>query len=151
MRTTKTAKTVTTAFDVARYLRTPKERAEYLNARLEDAPEDVAGYASALGDVARAHGMAKVASDTGLSRESLYKALSQRGNPSLATVLKVWWSARSERAHRSNPVGVEGEEAPRRDHERRTRTRLNAGPTPTRHGANRAGQDFQNPTYWSRE
>lgn len=90
MRTTKTAKTVTTAFDVARYLRTPKERAEYLNARLEDAPEDVAGYASALGDVARAHGMAKVASDTGLSRESLYKALSQRGNPSLATVLKVW-------------------------------------------------------------
>ena len=53
------------------------------------APDDAAGIARALGDIARAKGMSKVARETGLSRESLYKALSEDGNPSLATVLKV--------------------------------------------------------------
>ena len=43
----------------------------------------------ALGDIARAQGMAQVARDAGLSRESLYKALSEKGNPSFATILKV--------------------------------------------------------------
>lgn len=43
----------------------------------------------ALGDIARAKGMSQVARDAGLSRESLYKALSENGNPSFATVLKV--------------------------------------------------------------
>ncbi len=56
---------------------------------MEDAPEDAAGIARALGDIARAKGMTQVARDAGLSRESLYKALSENGNPTFATVLKV--------------------------------------------------------------
>ena len=81
--------TRTTQFDVADHLRTPEEMAAYLDAWLDEAPDDVAGIARALGSVARAKGMAQVARDTGLSRESLYRALSVNGNPSLATVLKV--------------------------------------------------------------
>jgi len=81
--------TGTAKFDIAKHLRTPDEMAAYLDAWLDEAPEDVAGIARALGDVARAKGMAQVARDTGLSRESLYRALSVNGNPSLATVLKV--------------------------------------------------------------
>ena len=76
-------------YDVAEQLRTPEERAAYLDAWLAEAPEDAAGIARALGDIARAAGMSQVAKDAGLSRESLYKALSERGNPSFATVLKV--------------------------------------------------------------
>ena len=82
-------KTRTLPYDVAEQLRTPKEMAAYLNAWLAEAPDDVAGIARALGDIARAKGMAQVARDAGLSRESLYKILSQNGNPSLATILKV--------------------------------------------------------------
>lgn len=85
----KVAKTKTTAYEVAEHLRTPEEMAAYLNAWLEDAPYDAAGIARALGDVARAKGMLQVANDAGLSRESLYRALSEDGNPSFATVLKV--------------------------------------------------------------
>lgn len=77
------------AYDVAEQLRTPAEMAAYLDARLTDAPDDAAGIARALGDIARAKGMSQVARDAGLSRESLYKALSENGNPSFATVLKV--------------------------------------------------------------
>ncbi len=76
-------------FDIAEQLRTPAEMAAYLAAWLEEAPNDVAGIARALGDVARAKGMSQVAKDAGLSRESLYKALSVDGNPSFATVTKV--------------------------------------------------------------
>ena len=82
-------KTKTLPYDVADYLRTPEEMAAYLDAWLTEVPDDVAGIARALGDIARAKGMSKVARETGLSRESLYKALSEDGNPSLATVLKV--------------------------------------------------------------
>lgn len=85
----KTAKTKTTRYDVADHLRTPEERAAYLDAWLEEAPDDAAGVLKALGDIARAKGMTEVAKDTGLSRESLYRALSADGNPSFATVLKV--------------------------------------------------------------
>jgi probable addiction module antidote protein len=81
--------TKTVGYDVAEQLRTPEEMAAYLDAWLEDAPEDVAGITRALGDIARAKGMSQVARDAGLSRESLYKALSEDGNPSFATVLKV--------------------------------------------------------------
>jgi len=88
-RTAKPAKTKTVAYDVAQQLRTPKEMAAYLDAWLTEAPDDVAGIARALGDIARAGGMTQVARDAGLSRESLYKALSEGGNPSFATVLKV--------------------------------------------------------------
>lgn len=79
----------TSAYDVAEHLRTPEEMAAYLDAWLEEAPDDVSGIARALGDIARAKGMSQVAKDAGLSRESLYRALSQDGNPSFATILKV--------------------------------------------------------------
>lgn len=82
-------RTKTVPYDVAAHLRTPEEMAAYLDAWLEDYPDDAAGIARALGDIARAKGMSQVARDAGLSRESLYKALSASGNPSFATVLKV--------------------------------------------------------------
>jgi len=82
-------KTKTYPYDVAKQLRTREEMAAYLDAWLTEAPDDSAGIARALGDVARAKGMAQLARDTGLSRESLYKALSDSGNPSLDTVLRV--------------------------------------------------------------
>jgi probable addiction module antidote protein len=82
-------KTRTTPYDVADYLETPEDMAAYLDAWIQEAPDDAPGIARALGDVARAKGMTQVAKDTGLSRESLYRALSADGNPSFATVLKV--------------------------------------------------------------
>jgi probable addiction module antidote protein len=85
----KSVKTKTAPYDVAEHLRTPEEIAAYLDAWLEEAPDDAAGIARALGDIARARGMTQVAKDAGLSRESLYRALSADGNPSFATVLKV--------------------------------------------------------------
>lgn len=85
----KIAKIRTTPYDVAEHLRTPEEMAAYLDAWLDEAPDDAAGIAKALGDIARAKGMSQVAKDAGLSRESLYRALSGDGNPSFATVLKV--------------------------------------------------------------
>lgn len=85
----KASKTKSMPYDVAEQLRTPQEMAAYLDAWLDEAPDDAAGIARALGDIARAKGMTQVAKDAGLSRESLYKALSSDGNPSFATVLKV--------------------------------------------------------------
>lgn len=82
-------KTKTTPYDVTEYLQTPEDMAAYLDAWLEEAPDDATGIARALGDIARAKGMTQVAKDAGLSRESLYRALSANGNPSFATVLKV--------------------------------------------------------------
>ena len=87
--TTTSPKTETVPYDVAAQLRTPEEMAAYLDAWLAEAPDDPKGIARALGDIARAKGMTKVARDAGLSRESLYKALSENGNPSFATILKV--------------------------------------------------------------
>ncbi len=83
------AETKTSDYDVAEHLRTPEEMAAYLDARLEEAADDVSGIARALGDIARAKGMSEVAREAGLSRESLYRSLSAEGNPSFATVLKV--------------------------------------------------------------
>ena len=82
-------KTITTRHDVAEHLRTPEEMAAYLEACLEDANGDAAFIAKALGDIARAKGMSQVARDAGLSRESLYKALSGERNPGFDTILKV--------------------------------------------------------------
>jgi probable addiction module antidote protein len=82
-------KTVTTRYDVAEHLRTPREMAAYLEACLEEANGDASFIAKALGDIARAKGMARVARDAGLSRESLYKALSGDRSPSFDTILKV--------------------------------------------------------------
>jgi probable addiction module antidote protein len=77
----------TVPFDAADFLKTPEEIADYLDEAFADG--DPAFIAQALGDAARARGMARVAGETGLSRESLYRALSKDGNPEFATVMKV--------------------------------------------------------------
>jgi probable addiction module antidote protein len=82
-------KTITSRYDVAEHIRTPKEMAAYFEACLEEANGDAAFIAKALGDIARAKGMAQVARDAGLSRESLYKALSGQRSPGFDTILKV--------------------------------------------------------------
>lgn len=82
-------KTVTTRYDVAEHLRSSEEMAAYLEACLEEAGDDAAFIAKALGDIARARGMAQVAREAGLSRESLYKALSGERSPEFDTILKV--------------------------------------------------------------
>ncbi len=83
------AKTMTTKYDVAEHLRTPEEMAAYLEASFEEANGDAAFIAKALGDIARAKGMSRVAQDAGLSRESLYRALSGERTPNFDTILKV--------------------------------------------------------------
>lgn len=82
-------KTKTSKYDVAEHLRTPEEMAAYLEACLEEADGDATFIAKALGDIARAKGMSQVARDAGLSRESLYKALSGDRAPTFDTILKV--------------------------------------------------------------
>lgn len=76
-----------TPWDAADFLTTPERIAEYLDTVFEDG--DPATIAAALGDVARAKGMSQVAKETGLAREALYRGLSDKGNPQLATVLDV--------------------------------------------------------------
>ena len=109
-------KTVTSPYDVAEHLRTPEEMAAYLEASMEEADGDAAFVAKALGDIARAKGMSQVACDAGLSRESLYKALSGDRNPSLDTVLRVVGALglklRAEAALDTDTVGP-GASAPR--------------------------------------
>ena len=80
-------KTKTIPWDSAKLLKTDRDVAHYLEAVFEDG--DPALITHALGVIARAKGMAKVAQSAGLGRESLYKALSPDGNPEFATVLKV--------------------------------------------------------------
>ena len=81
------AKIQTRPWDVAEHLKTEEDMALYMEAALEEG--DPALVAAALGDIARAKGMAQIARKAGLGRESLYKALSPEGNPEFATVLKV--------------------------------------------------------------
>jgi len=76
-------------FDSADYLRTEADIAAYLRACLEEAGDDPRFIVQALGTVARAKGMTDLARKTGLTREGLYKALSQDGNPSFGTVFRV--------------------------------------------------------------
>ena len=77
----------TRPYDTAEYLDTPERIAAYIEAVLEDG--DPALIRDAIGTVARARGMTQIAQETGLGRESLYKALSEKGNPSFETVTKV--------------------------------------------------------------
>ena len=72
---------------MAEHLKTDEDMAAYLEAALEDG--DPVLITHVLGTIARAKGMTQLARDTGLGRESLYKALSAEGNPEFATVLKV--------------------------------------------------------------
>lgn len=85
-KTTKRSRTLL-PFDAARYLTDDGAVAEYMSAVLETGDADL--LLMALGDVARARGMAQVAKDTGLGRESLYKALAPGAKPRFDTVLKV--------------------------------------------------------------
>lgn len=81
------AKTKTKRWDAADHLKTDEDVIAYLEAAFEDGDSGV--VAAALGDIARSKGMTKVARQAGLGRESLYKALSDGGNPELGTVLRV--------------------------------------------------------------
>jgi probable addiction module antidote protein len=79
--------TKTTAFDAADYLNSPEIQAEYLRAALEDG--DTNTIAMVLGDIARARGASQFAKDSGLSRETIYKAFRNGGNPTLDTLAKA--------------------------------------------------------------
>ena len=74
-------------FDAADYLTDEETIAEYLNAALENPNPDL--FLVAVRDVARARGMTQLAKDTGLGRESLYKALAPGAKPRYDTILKI--------------------------------------------------------------
>jgi probable addiction module antidote protein len=78
---------ITSPWDAAEHLETEEDMAAYLEAALEE--NDPSLIAAALGDIARAKGMSQIAKQTGLGRESLYKALSPEGNLEFSTILKV--------------------------------------------------------------
>ena len=82
-------RTPVTRFDAAEYLKTPEDMVAYLDACFEEDTGDGVLIRAALNDIARARGMTQVARDTGLGRESLYKALGSQGNPEFATIIKV--------------------------------------------------------------
>ena len=77
----------TTPYDSSEYLDSQEAIAAYMEEAL--ATDDPAFIASALGTIARARGMSQIARETGLSRESLYKALSAEGNPEFGTIIRV--------------------------------------------------------------
>ncbi len=76
-------------WDNADYLKTEEDIAAYFDACLEEDPGDGTLIRHALGTIARARGMTRLAHDTGMSREGLYKALSDSGNPEFSTIIKV--------------------------------------------------------------
>lgn len=77
----------TTRFDAAEHLKTAEEVSAYLNIVLEE--KNPASFMRALGTVARSEGMTEVARRAGVSRENLYDALTDEGNPRISTVMKV--------------------------------------------------------------
>ncbi|MEQ1929256.1 MAG: addiction module antidote protein [Parvularculaceae bacterium] len=79
----------TSRFDAAEYLDTPEKIAAYIEAILDEDGDDPAFIRKALNVAARAKGMSEVARAANMDRASLYKALSEEGNPSMETVLKV--------------------------------------------------------------
>lgn len=85
----KRAKETFAPFDAVDYLKSERDMVGYLEACMEEAGDDPALIAHALGDIARAKGMTQLAKETGLTREGLYKALNKDSNPSFGTVLKV--------------------------------------------------------------
>jgi probable addiction module antidote protein len=78
-----------TRWDAADYLKSKEDMALYLDACLDEDTGDGKLIRAALNDIARARGMSRLARDTGLTREGLYRALSANGNPELATVLRI--------------------------------------------------------------
>lgn len=102
-----------TPWDSAEILTSPEDMAGYLDAVFEDATatNDYSLLPHALGVVARAKGMTEIARETGLSRESLYKALSEEGNPSFATVMKVLQALSIELHAKAKSENKTGDEA----------------------------------------
>ncbi len=82
----------TKLWNVQDYLKTEEDCRLFLEAAFDDAGDDPAYLAHAIGEVARARGMTRVARKTGLAREALYRSLSSDGNPELGTVLKVLYA-----------------------------------------------------------
>lgn len=80
---------VFTPYDTADYLTSRQDAAAYLEAAIEEAGDDPAFIAQALGTIARSGNLSELALNVGMSREGLYKALSAEGNPSFATISKV--------------------------------------------------------------
>lgn len=78
-----------TPFDAANYLDDIEDAAGYLRVALEESHEDPAAVPRALGVIARSKNMSELARRVGMSRDGLYKALSDQGNPTWTTVLKV--------------------------------------------------------------
>lgn len=76
-------------WDIQDHLKTDKERRSYFEAALEEAGDDPVYIAHVLGDIAKSYGMTRLAEETGLTREGLYKSFSKKGNPSFVTVSKV--------------------------------------------------------------
>ena len=83
------AKVTYSRYDTVDYLRTEEDIALYMEAVMEEGGDDANLIAHALGDVARARNMSQLAREVGMTREGLYKALSNEGNPSFATIMKV--------------------------------------------------------------
>jgi len=78
-----------TKWDAAEHLRTRKDACLYLEACAEEDPGDGSLIRAALNDIARAGNMSRLAREAGMSREGLYKALSESGNPTFTTVMRV--------------------------------------------------------------
>lgn len=95
--------TTTTAFDVSDYLDSPELIAEYLNVTIESGSPEL--LYKAIGNIAKAKGMASIAEDTGLGRESLYKSLSVNGSPKFSTISKI-----------ANSLGLEIDFKPKAQH-----------------------------------
>jgi probable addiction module antidote protein len=83
------AKIKTYLYDAAAYLVREEDCALYLQAVIDESEGDPAMIVTALGEIARARGMMQLATETGITREGLYKALSPTGNPSFVTITKV--------------------------------------------------------------
>ncbi len=83
----KKIKMQTSKFDIADYLDNKKIIAQYINTVLEEGSED--DIITAIGHIAKAIGMSKIAEETGMSRPSLYKALSEGAKPQFSTIVKV--------------------------------------------------------------
>lgn len=81
------ARVKTYKWDVCAYLNTAEDMEAYLSAALADGSPEL--IQAAIGDIARAKGMTQIAKESGLTRESLYKALSTKGNPAFSTIVKV--------------------------------------------------------------
>ena len=104
--------TTASRYDIAEHLRTQEEMAAYLDACLEEAAGDAAFIAKALGDIVRARGMSQVASDAGLSRESLYRALAGNAIPRWTSFRVLGALGLKLRAEAVSDSGVAMQDAP---------------------------------------